>query len=185
MTPSYSMPVPSQGEGVLIIVMNCILWSALVGRYTDGERNLLLLHSTRALYFACVHSPHTKIPTGRSSYINSYTERGVSNTIHVKFYILLTVHPCIILSIKPTWCTIFLSMFISFLYTFRATKCPSSGETNVFMQHLVPVILCGWLSGMHPYRITSTECHINTVVSPDNGHIVARNVYRKEINILR
>jgi len=37
----------------------------------------------------------------------------------------------------------------------------------------------------HPYRITSTKCHINTVVSPDDGHIVARNMYRKEINILR
>jgi len=28
----------------------------------------------------------------------------------------------------------------------------------------------------HPYRITSTECAINTVVSPDDGHIVARNM---------
>ena len=28
---------------------------------------------------------------------------------------------------------------------FRATMCPSSGETTVFMQHLVLVILCGWL----------------------------------------
>ena len=37
----------------------------------------------------------------------------------------------------------------------------------------------------HPYRITSTKCHINTVVSPDDGLIVARNMYRKEINILR
>jgi hypothetical protein len=27
----------------------------------------------------------------------------------------------------------------------------------------------------HPYRITSTKCRINTVVSPDDGHIVARN----------
>jgi len=36
----------------------------------------------------------------------------------------------------------------------------------------------------HPYRITSTKCRINTVVSPDDGHIVARNMYRK-INILR
>jgi hypothetical protein len=39
------------------------------------------------------------------------------------------------------------------------------------------VILYGWLPGMpdsHPYRITSTKCHINTVVSPDDGHIVAR-----------
>jgi len=38
-------------------------------------------------------------------------------------------------------------MFSSFLYMFRATMCPSSGET-VFMRHLVRVILYGWLSGM-------------------------------------
>jgi len=37
----------------------------------------------------------------------------------------------------------------------------------------------------HPYRITSTKCRINTVVSPEDGHIVARNLQRKEINILR
>jgi len=37
----------------------------------------------------------------------------------------------------------------------------------------------------HPYRVTSTKCHINTVVSPDDGHIVDRNIQRKEINILR
>jgi hypothetical protein len=39
-----------------------------------------------------------------------------------------------------------------------------------------------WYSGWngdhfsHPYRITSTKCHINTVVSRDDGHIVARNM---------
>jgi len=49
-------------------------------------------------------------------------------------------------------------MFISFLYMFRATMCPSSGEITVFMLHLVFVTLCGWLSGMpcipgsHPQR---------------------------------
>jgi hypothetical protein len=37
----------------------------------------------------------------------------------------------------------------------------------------------------HPHRITSTECHIDTVISPDDGHTVARNMQRKEINILR
>jgi len=74
--------------------------------------------------------------------------------------------------------------------------CPSSGEITAFLRHLVFVILCGWLSGMqggippcipdsHPYRITSTKCHINTVVSPDDGHIVTQNVQRKEINVLR
>jgi hypothetical protein len=36
----------------------------------------------------------------------------------------------------------------------------------------------------HPYRITSTNCRKHKVVSPDDGHIVARNMYRL-INILR
>jgi len=40
-----------------------------------------------------------------------------------------------------------LSIFIN-LYMFRPTMCPSSGETTVFLRHLVLVILCGWLSGM-------------------------------------
>jgi hypothetical protein len=43
---------------------------------------------------------------------------------------------------------IFLSMFISFVYMFLATMCPSSGETTVFIRHFVLVILYGWLSGM-------------------------------------
>jgi len=29
-----------------------------------------------------------------------------------EFYVLLTMQPCIILYIKPTWCTIFLSIFL-------------------------------------------------------------------------
>ena len=41
----------------------------------------------------------------------------------------------------------------------------------------------------HPHRITSTKCRINTVVSPDDGDIVARNMWRLidilRINILR
>jgi len=40
-------------------------------------------------------------------------------------------------------------MFISFLYMFRATMYPSSGEPTAFLQHLVLVILYGWPSGMH------------------------------------
>jgi len=52
-------------------------------------------------------------------------------------------------------------MFISFLYMFRANMCPSSGETTLFMRHLVLVILCGWLvcryapciPDNHPHRI--------------------------------
>jgi hypothetical protein len=43
----------------------------------------------------------------------------------------------------------------------------------------------GCIPDSHPYRVTSTKCRIDTVVSPDDGHIVARNMLRKEINILR
>jgi len=41
------------------------------------------------------------------------------------------------------------------------------------------------IPGSHPYRISNTKCCIKTVVSPDDGHIVSRNTYRKEINILK
>jgi hypothetical protein len=33
--------------------------------------------------------------------------------------------------------------------------------------------------------VTNTKCRIDTVVSPDDGHIVARNMYRKEKDTLR
>jgi len=39
-------------------------------------------------------------------------------------------------------------MFIAFLYMFRATMCPSSGEITVPMKHLVFVTLYRWLPGM-------------------------------------
>jgi len=37
----------------------------------------------------------------------------------------------------------------------------------------------------HSCRVTSTKCRIDTVISSDDGHIVARNIQRKGINILR
>jgi len=37
----------------------------------------------------------------------------------------------------------------------------------------------------HPYRVTGTKCPIDTVISPDDGHIVTPNMLRKEINMLR
>jgi Fe2+ or Zn2+ uptake regulation protein len=37
----------------------------------------------------------------------------------------------------------------------------------------------------HLYRVTNTRYRIGTVFSPDDGHIVARNMQRKAINILR
>ena len=37
----------------------------------------------------------------------------------------------------------------------------------------------------HPYRIASTKCRIDKVVSPDDANIVARNMQTKEIDIIK
>ena len=37
----------------------------------------------------------------------------------------------------------------------------------------------------HLYRVINTRCRIGTIFSPDDGHTVARNMYRKAMNILR
>jgi len=36
---------------------------------------------------------------------------------------------------------------------------------------------------VHPHSVTNTRCRIDAVISPDDGHIVARNMYRIEIDI--
>jgi len=53
---------------------------------------------------------------------------------------------------------------------------------SVSMRHLVFVTLCGWLSGTpdsHPHRVTNTKSRKDTFISPADGHIVARNMWRK------
>jgi len=35
----------------------------------------------------------------------------------------------------------------------------------------------------HLYRVTYTRCHSDTINSPDDGHMAARNMWRTEINI--
>jgi hypothetical protein len=67
---------------------------------------------------------------------------------------------------------------------FRATMCPSSGQIAVTMRHLVFVTIwmTVWYAGrrsayqIHTYRVTDTKCRIVTAISPDDGHIVARNM---------
>ena len=50
-------------------------------------------------------------------------------------------------------------MFISFLYTFRATMCTSPGEITVSMWHLVLVILCGWQSSTYSDKYQVSHRH--------------------------
>jgi len=54
---------------------------------------------------------------------------------------------------------------------FRATMCPSSGEITVSMRHLVFIT-----PKKTRFRVTNTKCRIGTVISPGDGHIVARNM---------
>jgi len=50
------------------------------------------------------------------------------------------------------------------------------------MQHFVFVTLRGSQSCMqtlhtsHPHGLTNTKCRIDTVIPPDDGHTVARNM---------
>jgi hypothetical protein len=59
---------------------------------------------------------------------------------------------------------------------FRANMCPSSGEKTVFMRLLVRVSV--WMTVWYAEwnDIPPGISHPNTVVSPDDGHIVARNM---------
>ena len=58
---------------------------------------------------------------------------------------------------------------------FWSTMCPSSGELIVSIRYLVYVT--------HLYRVTYTRCRIDTINSPDDGQMAARNMQRIEINI--
>jgi len=70
---------------------------------------------------------------------------------------------------------------------FRATMCPSSGETTIYAT--LGICHSVWMSNDEWWWWWwwwwSTECRVDMVVSPDDGHIVTRNMYRKERNILR
>jgi len=80
---------------------------------------------------------------------------------------------------------------------FRTAMCPSSGELIVTIRHLVYVTLYRrqfdvqvWIRlrliqtctpNSHLYRVTYTRCRTDTINSPDNGHMAARNMQRMEI----
>ena len=80
-------------------------------------------------------------------------------------------------------------MFVSILYMFQPAMCPSSGELIVSV-HLVYVALYRWLFGVqvwvgliqtctpdgHLYRVTYTRCCVDTINSPDDGHMAAQNM---------
>jgi len=73
-------------------------------------------------------------------------KNGTNKITHLHYNQILCfvdLYPCIISYIKPTWCTIFLCIFISFHYMIRETMCPSSVEITVSKRNLLIVTLCG------------------------------------------
>jgi len=62
----------------------------------------------------------------------------------LRFYVSLTVH---LVNKNQLGAQFIFYIFVN-LFVFRATVDPSSGETAVFLRHLVLVILCGCMSGL-------------------------------------
>jgi hypothetical protein len=79
------------------------------------------------------------------------------------------------LYIKPILVHNFSCMFISIIYMFQATMCPSSGELTVSIWHCHSVWMTIWPEGQAVIQIV-WQCHIDTFNSLDDGHIVARNM---------
>ena len=64
---------------------------------------------------------------------------------------------------------------------YRATMCPSSGEITVSMRHWYLSLCMGgvWSAGWSetsPIQSEKYHFRMDTVISPDDGHMVARNM---------
>ena len=84
---------------------------------------------------------------------------------------------------KSTRCTLLLCIFISTCLHVSGNYVPIIRRTFCIYATLVYFVLYGWLSGLQqarqpPIQSEKYRCHTDTVSSPDDGHIVARNMYR-------
>ena len=100
--------------------------------------------------FVCLSAPEIGCPIHKAVRYRPIIDLIILRQIQLnKLYVLLTVHPCTILQINPTRRTILFNLFISLLYVFRATMCPSSGEIIVYMRHWYMSFCMGgvWFAG--------------------------------------
>jgi len=77
---------------------------------------------------------------------------------------------------KPTRCTLLLSIFISTSLHISGNYVPIIRRIYCIYATLVFFTPCGWLSGQPPIQSEKHRCRIDTVSSADDGHIVARNM---------
>ena len=78
------------------------------------------------------------------------------------FYVLLTVHPCIILQISPTRCKFWLICLFHFSTCFGYPCAHHQEEITVSMRHWCCQsvwVASGLLSRRHPYRLTPPVSH--------------------------
>ena len=119
----------------------------------------------------------------------------ISTVQDTEFCVLLTVHlGTVFVNNQLDVQLFFLYVYFCSLYMLRAAMCPLSGELIVSIRHLVYVTLYRWpfsvqvwmrllcsfiqtctLNG-HLYRVTYTRCRIDTINSPDDGHMAARSM---------
>ena len=83
---------------------------------------------------------------------------------------------------KPARCTLLLGIFVSTSVHVSGNYMPIIRRIYCIYATLVFFTLYGWLSGLQtrqpPIQSEKYQCRIDTVSSPDDGHIVARNMYR-------
>ena len=72
---------------------------------------------------------------------------------------------------KPTGCTLLLSTFISTSVHVSGNYVPIIRRTYCNCATLVFFTLYRWLSGL-----LADQCRIDTIRSPDDGHMVVRNM---------
>jgi len=85
-----------------------------------------------------------------------------------------------IFQMKPTRCTLLLCIFSSNSLRVSGNYVPIIRRTYCIYATLVFFTVYGWLSGQQtrepPIHSEKYQCRIDTVSSPDDGHIVARNM---------
>ena len=84
------------------------------------------------VHITCVMSAMYK----KGFFCNNFFHLIFRTNLYRVFYVLLTVHPCIVcFKLSQLGSHYFLVFLFQLLYMFRATMCPSSGELTVSMRH--------------------------------------------------
>ena len=115
-------------------------WTVMV--WNMHEQMIWWFHSQRYTSDCSVYNPTITLTSTSCIWITSWRK---SSHLYIFFFLRFVDRASLYILVNEVYSVQFiLSTFIN-LYMFQVTMCPSSGETTVFMWHLVLVILCGCL----------------------------------------